>query len=375
MRMKQKLTGLKVILICVAFLAAMVNLGCNSGSGSYSDQVKKNSGKITGEYTAQLLAPPLVPASMRFKDEPQKVIVNMVVKEEVKRLASGVDYTFWTFNGTVPGPLVRVTEGDLVEVHLSNSGDSKMPHNIDFHAATGPGGGAVASMTAPGHTSVFSFRALKPGLFIYHCAAPPVGMHIANGMYGLILVEPKGGLKPVDKEFYIVQGEVYTTGKNGEKGLQEFDLQKALDEEPEYVVFDGSVGALTGNNALHAKVGETVRMYIGNAGPNLTSSFHVIGEILDNVHVEGGTMVNHDVQTTLIPAGGTAMVEFTLDVPGTFDIVDHSIFRAFNKGALAQLEVSGEENKDIFSGKQKDELYYPDDKKDKLDVPGKISQR
>lgn len=375
MKMKQKLTGMKAILACMAFLFAMVILGCNSGSDSYSEQVSKNTRETAGEYGAELTAAPKVPSSIRWHKKPQKVIVNIEVIEKTMKLASGVNYTYWTFNGTVPGPFVRVQEGDLVEVHFSNHPSSKMPHNIDFHAATGPGGGAEASMTAPGHTSVFSFRVLKPGLFIYHCAAPPVGMHIANGMYGFILVEPRGGLEPVDKEFYIVQSEFYTKGKNGEDGLQEFDLQKALDEEPEYVVFDGSVGALTGNNVLRAKVGETVRMYIGNAGPNLTSSFHVIGEIFDKVYLEGGSMINHDVQTTLLPAGGTSIVEFTCDVPGSYTIVDHSIFRAFNKGAVAQLEVSGKENKDIFSGKIKDELFYPQDKNKNLDVPAKISQR
>lgn len=373
MRIKQKLSGPGAIFIAMAFLVAIVLAGCGAASDSNSD-VSKNLGKIDGEYTATLTAAPKVPESVGKYKKPQKVVVNIEVIEKTMKLASGVEYTYWTYNGTVPGPFVRVQEGDEVEVHFSNHRSSKMPHNVDFHAVTGPGGGAEASLTAPGHTSVFSFRALKPGLFIYHCATAPVGMHIANGMYGLILVEPKGGLEPVDKEFYIVQSEFYTKGKNGEKGLQEFDFEKAVNEEPEYVVFDGSVGALTGNNALHAKVGDKVRMYVGNAGPNLTSSFHVIGEIFDKVYQEGGSMINRDVQTTLIPVGGTSIVEFTCEVPGSYTIVDHSIFRAFNKGAIGQLEVSGKENKSIFSGKIRDELFRP--KRDKaIEVPGKISQR
>lgn len=339
-------------------LTGILLQGCFLGTPD-GDNAGHNLGKITGEYTAQLGEAPFAPASIAKYKSPQKVIVNMHVIEKTMRLDNGARYTFWTFNGTVPGPMIRVHEGDEVEVHLSNSPNSTMPHNIDFHAATGPGGGAEASLTAPGHTSVFSFRALKPGLFIYHCATAPVGMHIANGMYGLILVEPKEGLPKVDKELYIVQGEIYTEGKNGDTGLQKFDLQKALDERPDYVVFDGSVGALTGKNAIHAKTGEKIRIFFGNAGPNLTSSFHVIGEIFDKVYLEGGQMINRDVQTTSVPAGGAVIAEFTCRVPGVYTLVDHSIFRAFNKGAIGQLEVSGKENKDIYSGKIKDEPYKP----------------
>src|SRR5690606_22468215 len=207
-----------------------------------------------------------------------------------------------------------------------------------------------SSFVAPGREAVFTFKTMNPGLYVYHCATAPVGMHIANGMYGLILVEPAGGLPPVDKEYYIMQVDFYTEGKNGERGLQPFDMQKALDENADYVVFNGSVGALTGDNAITAKVGETVRLFVGNGGPNLVSSFHVIGEIFDKVYVEGGDLINKNIQTTLIPAGGAAIVEFYVDVPGSLIIVDHSIFRAFNKGALGMINVEGEKNKKIYSG-------------------------
>ncbi|HNN00553.1 MAG TPA: multicopper oxidase domain-containing protein, partial [Turneriella sp.] len=231
-------------------------------------------------------------------------------------------------------------------------------HNIDLHAVTGPGGGAAASLTSPGHSSKFSFKAINPGLYVYHCATAPVGMHIANGMYGLILVEPKGGMPKVDKEFYVMQSEFYTKGKNGQAGLQPFDMNKALDERPEYVVFNGSVGSMTGDKALKTKVGETVRLYVGNGGPNLVSSFHVIGEIFDHVYTEGGTEKNQkNVQTTLVPAGGSAIVDFKMDVPGNYVIVDHSIFRTFNKGALGILKAEGPENTAIYSGKQADTVY------------------
>ncbi len=312
---------------------------------------------LLGEERAVLTAAPNVPPPIGRKHA-TKVIVNLEVREVVKRMADGVDYLFWTFGGEVPGLFIRVREGDLVEFHLGNHPTSKMPHNIDLHAVTGPGGGAASSFTAPGHESQFSFKALNPGLFVYHCATAPVGMHIANGMYGLILVEPKEGLPPVDKEFYVMQGDFYTKGKFGEEGLQPFDMEKAVDEKPSYVLFNGAVGSLVGDKALQAKVGERVRLFVGNGGPNLISSFHVIGEIFDRVYQEGGLKVaQENVQTTLVPSGGSAIVEFKLDVPGTFILVDHSIFRAFNKGALGMLKVEGAQNPLTYSGKEVDATY------------------
>ncbi|WP_347921832.1 copper-containing nitrite reductase [Pontimicrobium sp. SW4] len=314
---------------------------------------------IKGTMEAELTAPPFVPAPVG--DRPaKKLIVNMEILEEVGTMTDGVEYVYWTFGGSVPGSFIRTRVGDEVEFTLSNHPDNKLPHNIDLHAVTGPGGGATSSFVAPGHEKVFSFKTLNPGLYVYHCATAPVGMHIANGMYGLILVEPEGGLPPVDKEYYIMQGDFYTKGENGEPGLQPFDMQKAVDEDADYVVFNGKVGALTGDGAITANVGETVRLYVGNGGPNLTSSFHVIGEIFDNVHVEGGSIINKDVQTTLIPAGGAAIVDFKVDVPGTFILVDHAIFRAFNKGALGMLKVNGEEDKQIYSGVKQEGIYNPE---------------
>ncbi|EEZ59629.1 nitrite reductase [Neisseria gonorrhoeae SK-93-1035] len=300
-------------------------------------------------------APEVPPAIDR--DYPAKVRVKMETVEKTMKMDDGVEYRYWTFDGDVPGRMIRVREGDTVEVEFSNNPSSTVPHNVDFHAATGQGGGAAATFTAPGRTSTFSFKALQPGLYIYHCAVAPVGMHIANGMYGLILVEPKEGLPKVDKEFYIVQGDFYTKGKKGAQGLQPFDMDKAVAEQPEYVVFNGHVGAIAGDNALKAKAGETVRMYVGNGGPNLVSSFYVIGEIFDKVYVEGGKLINENVQSTIVPAGGSAIVEFKVDIPGNYTLVDHSIFRAFNKGALGQLKVEGAENPEIMTQKLSDTAY------------------
>lgn len=315
--------------------------------------------KISGEEVAKLTSPPEVPPPITRKHN-TKVVVTLDVIEKKMKIADGVDYTFWTFGGTVPGSFIRIKEGDLVEFHLRNHPTSKMPHNIDLHAVTGPGGGAASSFTAPGKQTVFSFTALNSGLYVYHCATAPVGMHVANGMYGLILVEPKEGFPKVDREYYVMQGDFYTKGKYGQQGNQPFSMEKAIDENPTYVVFNGAVGALSGDKALNAKVGETVRLYVGNGGPNLVSSFHVIGEIFDKVYIEGGTHFTKNVQTTLIPAGGSAIVEYKVDAPGSYILVDHSIFRAFNKGALAMMNVTGADNKVVYSGQISEGVYLPE---------------
>ena len=308
---------------------------------------------------AVLTSPPNVPPPIH-RDHPARVIVELEVIEKELPIAEGVTYTFWTFGGTVPGSFIRIRQGDTVEFHLKNNPGNKMPHNIDLHGVTGPGGGAASSFTAPGHESQFTFKALNQGLYVYHCATAPVGMHIANGMYGLILIEPPEGLPKVDHEYYVMQGDFYTVGKYREKGHQAFDMEKGIDERPTYVLFNGREGALTGEHALTASTNQTVRLFVGNGGPNLVSSFHVIGEIFDRVQQEGGTVPQENVQTTLIPSGGAVTVQFHTEVPGSYVLVDHSIFRAFNKGALAILKVDGPANKAIYSGKEVDSTYLGD---------------
>ncbi len=350
--------------IYLALIFAALGLVVSSCQESEKSTDKNQIGReynlleIKGEERAVLTAPPMVPPPIT-RDYATKVIIDLEVIELEMEIADGVKYVFWTFGGTVPGSFIRIREGDYVEFHLKNHPDNKLPHNIDLHAVTGQGGGAEATYVAPGYEATFNFTAINPGLFVYHCATAPVGMHIANGMYGLILVEPKEGLPKVDKEFYVMQGDFYTEGNYGKSGLQAFDMNKAIKEQPDYVVFNGRVGSLTGDNTLKATAGETVRLFVGNGGPNLVSSFHVIGEVFDNVYMEGGSLKNHDVQTTLVPAGGSAITEFKVEVPGDFILVDHSIFRAFNKGALGILAVDGEENELIYSGKREPGIYQP----------------
>jgi len=336
----------------VAMLAAGAALGA-SREANRADP-------IVGEETAVLTDAPNVPPPIH-RNHATRVVVHLEVKEVEGQLADGVRYVFWTFGGRVPGKFIRIREGDEVEFHLDNHPDNKNPHNIDLHAVNGPGGGAAASLTAPGHSSVFSFKALNPGLFVYHCATAPVAMHVGNGMYGMILVEPKEGLSKVDHEYYLMQSDFYTQGKNGEKGLQPFSMEKVIDEKPEYIVFNGAVGSTTGDKALTAKVGDTVRLFVGDGGPNVVSSFHAIGQIFDTVYPEGAMSApTHNVQTTTVPVGGAAIAEFRMSVPGTFILVDHSLERAFNRGALAQLKVTGPEDKLVYSGKQFDLVYQPE---------------
>ena len=271
--------------------------------------------------------------------------------ELVGRLANETTYSYWTFNGKVPGPFLRVRVGDTVELTFKNHKDSRMIHSVDFHATTGPGGGAVMTQTPPGETRTLRFQALNPGLYVYHCATPMVANHISSGMYGLILVEPPGGLPKVDREFYVMQGELYTDRPFGQSGHDEFSVEKLLGERAEYFVFNGAVGALTTEHPMKAKVGETVRIFFGVGGPNATSSFHVIGEIFDRVYKEAamGTPPVTNVQTTMVPAGGAAIVEFKLEVPGRYILVDHSLSRP-ERGLAGFLVVEGDANPAVFQG-------------------------
>ncbi len=310
--------------------------------------------KARAPEAAAPVAPDIVmdPASVPppVGDRPaQHVRVELDAVELDGQLADGATFQYWTFNGTVPGPFLRVRVGDTVEVVMKNDADSAMIHSVDFHAATGPGGGAAFLQVDPGGEKQLDFKALVPGIYVYHCATPMVAHHIANGMYGLILVEPEGGLPPVDREFYVMQGEIYTEAPFGQPGSQEFSVDKLLAEAPEYFVFNGAVGALTTEHALKARVGETVRLYVGVGGPNFTSSFHVIGEIFDRVYQSGDLLSPpaRGIQTVSVPPGGAVVTEFKLEVPGRYLLVDHALSR-LERGLLGFLIVEGEANEDIY---------------------------
>ena len=280
---------------------------------------------------------------------PEVVRVDLETVELAGQLDDKTTYNYWTFNGKVPGPFIRVRVGDTVEVHLKNRENSVLTHSVDFHAAIGPGGGAEYTQTDPGTEKTFTFKALVPGLFVYHCATPSVPQHITNGMYGMILVEPEGGLPQVDREFYVMQGELYTVQPFGTQGSQEMDYEKLISERPEYFVFNGSVGALARAHPLRASAGETVRIFFGVGGPNFTSSFHLIGEIFDHVY-EGASLGSPPltgVQTVSVPPGGATVVDFKTQQAGKFILVDHALSR-LERGLAGFLIVEGPHNDRIM---------------------------
>lgn len=325
----------------------------SDGHGGFSGMIGTvivtdgSGGAVASDVSTKVVPNPVAPPPTG-RSAPTNVEVVLETKEVVAQLADGTSYEFWTFNGTVPGPMIRVREGDTVHFTLKNAAASAHPHSIDLHAVTGPGGGAKATQTDPGKSTDFTFKALNPGLYVYHCATSHIPTHVANGMYGLILVEPEEGLPAVDREYFVVQGEIYTEGDLGEVGRQEFSMQKMLDEEAEYFLFNGRVGALTGAGALQANVNETVRIYFG-VGGFVPSSFHVIGEIFDRVWQEGSMAEpDTDVQTTFVPAGGSTIVDFKVEVPGDYLLVDHWLTHAIDRGAVGILHVEGAPQPDVF---------------------------
>jgi nitrite reductase (NO-forming) len=330
---------------------AVASAPTSEAQGSYiasTGPIVVNGASATG---ADIVRDPTeIPAPLSRR-APQTVRIDLEAVEIEGQLADGTTYTYWTFNGKVPGPFFRVRVGDTIEVHMKNLTNSTMSHSVDFHAVTGPGGGATMTQTIPGEETTFTAKALNPGLFVYHCATPMVAQHIANGMYGMILVEPEEGLPPVDREFYVMQGEVYTTEAFGSTGHLTENVQALLNEDPEYLVFNGAVGALTDQKPLKANVGETVRIFFGVGGPNFTSSFHVIGEIFDRVYEQASltSPALTNVQTTTVPPGGATMVEFGLEVPGRYILVDHALAR-LQRGLAGFLLVEGPENPEIYNG-------------------------
>jgi nitrite reductase (NO-forming) len=333
-RIQKKCHGMTVLLQLGTTILLIGWMGCQRAAEEQTS--------VTAELTFAPQVPPPITRS-----GPAQVVVNLEAIEQVGELADGITYPFWTYNGHVPGPFIRARLGDTLEVHLKNR-EGNNTHTVDFHAVTGPGGGAPVLMANPGQETIGAFKLLKPGLFVYHCAGNPIPAHIASGLYGLLLVEPEGGLPKVDREFYVMQSEFYTVGALGEHGLQAYSSRKAAAETPEYVVFNGHASSLIGKGALKAKVGESVRIFFGNIGPNKVSSFHIIGLTFDRVYREGGLVnANENVQTTLVPSGSASVVEFQLKVPGSYALVDHSIFRT-ERGALGLLEAEGPEAPEIY---------------------------
>ncbi|QQR54547.1 multicopper oxidase domain-containing protein [Candidatus Peregrinibacteria bacterium] len=314
----KKIIALSSAILMVIGLSLM-NLGSNI---AYSENIAADPSDLPAPLT---------------RTEPQTVEIELEAKEVRSEIAEGATYSYWTFDGQVPGPFLRVRQGDTIKLTLTNNEANENHHSIDLHAVTGPGGGAEATTVKPGESKTVTFKALNPGLFVYHCAHPSAAVHMSHGMYGLILVEPEGGLPPVDHEFYVMQGEFYSNEKNL--------------NEPKYIVFNGKGESLDGK--MIVSVNDTVRIYMGNGGVNFISSFHIVGEIFDQVYPEAsiGNETHKNIQTTLVPAGGATIVEFTAEMPGDYFLVDHALAR-ISKGAIGTLTVLGEENHAIFEGEE-----------------------
>lgn len=307
---------------------------------------------------AILTTAPYVPAAIT-RDYPVLLEVPLSTSTKVAQLTNQYKYEQWTFNDTVPGPFIRARVGDVVDMTFTNHDDTGNPHNIDCHAFTGPGGGASLTTTEENETKTARFKLLTPGLYLYHCAAAPVPVHIANGMYGLMYVQPADGdLPPVDREYYVMQSEFYheppeIMDDGRPSKTVEFSYPNGMSEEPNIVVFNGSESAMTRDKPLKAHTGETVRIFFGNAGPNLTSSFHVIGSNFKNVYREGDVLSppGRFISTVSVPPGGATVVDMKMVVPGTYTLVDHAIFR-LDKGAVGFLNVSGKPRPDIYGSAQ-----------------------
>jgi nitrite reductase (NO-forming) len=351
--MKMKNSGPLVV------LAASLIWGCpNQGeapkSGGSSAPLSPGTASTSTNTSTSTKGPSIVhppndlPPPIR-KRAPQQVRVDLEAVELEGQLADGTTYNYMTFNKQVPGPLIRVRVDDTVELHLKNLTASQLTHSIDLHAVTGPGGGSVLTQAPPGQEKIVTFKVIKPGLFVYHCATAMVAEHITSGMYGMILVEPADGFPPVDREFYVMQGELYTERPFAEYGLQKLSRKKLLAETPEYLVFNGAVGALRSEHPLRAKVGETIRIFFGVGGPNKISSFHIIGEHFDRLYnlASLASPPLKTVQTTLVPPGGAAIVELKLEVPGKYLLVDHALSR-LEKGLLGFLQVEGPEHPELY---------------------------
>lgn len=302
-------------------------------------------------FDLELVKAPGLPEFPDCNGEPRNVRVTLQTQEYEAEIAPGVTYPFLTFEGAVPGPAIVVCLGDWVEVTLKNPADSKHAHNVDFHAATGALGGGGVSTVAPGQQTTFRFQTLKEGAFVYHCAIPPIPFHVTSGMYGSIIVLPRGGLPEVDKQFYLMEGDFYTEPSEDDPSRHVYSPERVSAENPSYVVTNGKVGALTGDNALKVKVGDKVRFFYGQA--NDESWIHIIGGHFDVVYGRGSfhpdSTREYGVETTAVAAGSTSVVEYTFRFPGVYLLVNHKLIRATEKGQAVQIIVEGVADPNIMT--------------------------
>jgi nitrite reductase (NO-forming) len=264
--------------------------------------------------------------------------VHLVLQDVTVQIAPGIKYAAWAWAGGAPGPVIHVRQGQLVKITLTNSG--AIPHSVDFHAARVAPDKAFGDVM-PGKSVSYTFRANDPGVFMYHCGTKPVLMHIANGMYGAIVVEPPAGTLPkADKNYVLVASEWYLDSDGLSKPAQ-FNMDKAHARQPDWMTFNGYAGQYV-KHPLTAKPGETVRFWVVDAGPSIDADFHIVGTVLDRAWIDAG-MTNEpleNVQTVAVPAGGGGVFDVKIDKPGLYPFVSHA-FAAVDQGQVGLLNVGG----------------------------------
>ncbi len=279
--------------------------------------------------------------------------ITLESKDLISEIEPGVQFKFMTYGGQVPGPMIRVRQGDKMNLTFKNNSQNTLLHNVDFHAVYGTGGGSKATLCPPGQSRELHAKLMYPGAFIYHCAVPKLDEHISSGMFGMIVVEPNEGLSEVDHEFYLGQHEVYSNKEAGEKGFHEIDVESMKAENPTYVLLNGEKKALTedGYGTMKTQVGDTARIFMVTGGPNLSSSFHAIGNVWTKAWREGAIASEPEeyVQTCHVAPGSCGIFEMDFPVPEKSFLVDHALSRYNRKGMLGVIEVEGEEQPHIFN--------------------------
>lgn len=344
--------------IAISSFSLMGGQKAQAGNNLLGSKIAARAVKRGGQMVDHVIADPeAIPSSIE-RDHPTHHEVTFEAQELTAHLEQDKTFPFLTYNGQVPGPMIRVRQGDTITFTLRNPSENNLIHNVDMHAVYGTGGGSKATTARPGEQATETVRFLYPGAFIYHCAPVMLDYHVSSGAFGMVVVEPENGLPPVDREFYLGQHEVYTTKPRYESGFHEFDMDKLHAETPNFLLFNGAVGSLTEQHfgPLQAKTGETVRIFFVNGGPNLSSSFHPIGNVFARAWPEGAIANSPQkwVQTQPVAPGSCLVADLELPVPQTIKLVDHALSRVAHKDLFAEIKVEGEEKPEIFrnEGKQ-----------------------
>lgn len=308
-------------IISAALLASSLLLAACSTNVASSVRVPQIAASVTAAGNVADPAP-ANPSALPPLPAGDTVKVNLVLLDRTLEIAPGIKYQTWTFNGTLPGPVIHARVGQTIDVTLTNK--SGMGHSIDFHSALAPPNIAYQTI-APGRSIHYSWVAKYPGVFLYHCGTPPVLMHISNGMYGAVVVDPQNGWPGGDAQSYVlVQSEFYTKPVPGLPGVYQGDMQKARSAMPDYVVWNGYAMQYM-SKPLPIAVNKPVRLFVVNAGPSHFSAFHVIGTIFDRAWVDGNPDNElHGLQTMPVAPGDAALVEFTVQQAGRYPFVTHS---------------------------------------------------